>query len=109
VAGWLGLKVFLDLHKARGMVPEMVTARTTVPLARTYRMGLATNLANPKSALFVASLFAATISTLYHVCLISLITHPAATTGYLRVKRKIDIGLTIVFIGFGTQLFLSQR
>ncbi len=91
-------------------------------------MGLATNLANPKTALFVASLFAATmpvgtpflygvaaiaemmlISSFYYACLIGLMTHPAVAAGYLRAKRKIDVGVANVFIGFGTKLLLSRH
>lgn len=125
---WLGVKVFIDLRKSRRQAPEIAAARIDVPLKTAYRMGLATNLANPKSALFVASLFAATmpvgtpfyyglaaiaemiaISTLYYTCLIALITHPAVAAGYIRAKRKIDIGVATVFIGFGTKLLLSQR
>jgi threonine/homoserine/homoserine lactone efflux protein len=125
---WLGVKVFLDARKARGTMAEIATARAEVRLQTAYRMGLATNLANPKSALFVASLFAATmpagtpfyyglaaiaemmaISTVYYICLISLITHPTVAAGYLKAKRKIDLGVATVFIGFGTKLLLSQR
>ncbi|MDR9780929.1 LysE family translocator [Rhizobium redzepovicii] len=125
---WLGLKLFLDLRKARGGDADVSPARIEVPLATAYHMGLATNLANPKTALFVASLFAATmpagtpfcygaaaiaemmmISTIYYTCLISLITHPTVAAGYLRAKRKIDIGVATVFIGFGTKLLLSRQ
>lgn len=125
---WLGVKVFLDLRKKGSMRAEIASTRVEIPLKVAYRMGLATNLANPKSALFVASLFAATmpagtpfylglaaiaemmaISTLYYTCLISLITHPAVAAGYLKAKRKIDVGVATVFIGFGTKLLLSQR
>jgi threonine/homoserine/homoserine lactone efflux protein len=50
-----------------------------------------------------------TISTIYYTCLIGLITHPAVAAGYLKAKRKIDIGVATVFIGFGTKLLLSQK
>jgi threonine/homoserine/homoserine lactone efflux protein len=124
---WLGIQVFLDVRKAR-KTPDLVPAKVDVPLKAAYRMGLATNLANPKSALFVASLFAATmpagtpflyglaaigvmvtISGLYYTCLISLITHPRVAAGYLRAKHKIDLGVATIFVGFGTKLLLSQR
>jgi threonine/homoserine/homoserine lactone efflux protein len=125
---WLGLKVFLELRKARGATDEAGASRIEVLLKTAYRMGLVTNLANPKTALFVASLFAATmpagtpflyglaaigeimmISALYYTCLIGLITHPAVAASYLKAKRKIDIGVATVFIGFGTKLLMSQR
>jgi threonine/homoserine/homoserine lactone efflux protein len=47
---WLGIQVFLDVRKAR-KTPDLVPAKVDVPLKAAYRMGLATNLANPKSAL----------------------------------------------------------
>lgn len=124
---WLGIRVFLDARKAR-RVADLMPAKTDVPLKAAYRMGLATNLANPKSALFVASLFAVTmpagtpfiygvaaiavmlaVSSLYHICLIGLITHPRVAAGYLKAKRRIDLGVAAVFVGFGTKLLLSQR
>jgi threonine/homoserine/homoserine lactone efflux protein len=124
---WLGAKIFLDVRKARHAA-DLTAQRVDVPLKTAYRMGLATNLANPKSALFVASLFAATmpagtpffygliaiavmlvVSTVYYACLIGLITHPTIATGYLKAKKKIDVGVGLIFVGFGTKLLLSQR
>lgn len=124
---WLGTKIFLDTRKAR-QATALAEQRVDVPLKTAYRMGLATNLANPKSALFVASLFAATmpagtpffyglgaiavmlvVSTVYYACLIGFITHPTIAAGYLKVKKKIDVGVGLIFVGFGTKLLLSQR
>ena len=124
---WLGIRVFLDVRKARS-TPDLVPAKLDIPLKTAYRMGLATNLANPKSALFVASLFAVTmpagtpfiygiaaigvmvmVSALYYTCLVSLITHPKVAAAYLKAKQKIDLGVATVFVGFGTKLLLSQR
>lgn len=124
---WLGAKIFLDARKAR-QATDLAAQRVDVPLKTAYRMGLATNLANPKSALFVASLFAATmpagtpffyglgaiavmlvVSTVYYACLIGLITHPTIAAGYLKAKKKIDVGVGLIFVGFGTKLLLSQR
>lgn len=125
---WLGVKVFLDLRRTPGAPADLAAARVEIPLKTAYRMGLATNLANPKSALFVASLFAATmpagtpfylgfaaiiemmlISAVYYTGLIGLITHPSVAAGYLKAKRKIDFGVATVFVGFGTRLLLSQK
>jgi len=124
---WLGAKIFFDLRKAR-QVTDLTAAKVDIPLKTAYRMGLATNLANPKSALFVASLFAATmpvgtpffyglaaiavmmtVSTLYYTFLIGLITHRTVAAAYLRAKSKIDLGVGMIFVGFGTKLLLSQR
>lgn len=124
---WLGVKIFRDLRKA-GPRTDLAVPKVEVSLKTAYRMGIATNLANPKSALFVASLFAATmpagtpflygmaaiavmvcVSTLYYTCLVSLITHHRVAAAYLKAKRKIDCGVGAVFLGFGAKLMLSQR
>lgn len=124
---WLGLKIFLDARKARQSA-DIVAARIDVPLKTAYRMGLVTNLANPKSALFVASLFAATmpvgtpflyglaaiavmvtVSTIWYSFLVALITHRTVAAAYLKAKKKIDLGVGMVFVGFGTRLLMSQR
>ncbi len=123
---YLGIKILRDLRRS-GPVTELAERRIEVPLKVAYRMGLATNLANPKSALFVASLFAATmpvgtpffyglaaiavmiaISTLYYTCLVGLITHPRVAAAYLKAKKKIDLGVGMVFLGFGSKLMLSR-
>ncbi|CDN46200.1 LysE family translocator [Neorhizobium galegae] len=124
---WLGLKIFLDAQKSRQSA-DIAAARIDVPLKTAYRMGLVTNLANPKSALFVASLFAATmpvgtpflyglaaiavmvtVSTIYYSFLVALITHRTVAAAYLKAKKKIDLGVGMVFVGFGTKLLMSQR
>lgn len=124
---WLGAKIFLDVRKAR-QTADLDATRTDVPLKTAYRMGLATNLANPKSALFVASLFAATmpagtpflyglaaiavmitVSTVYYTALIGLITHRKVAAAYMKAKKKIDLGVGMIFVGFGTKLLLSQK
>ncbi len=124
---WLGAKIFLDVRKAR-QVTDLAAAKIDIPLKTAYRMGLATNLANPKSALFVASLFAATmpagtpffyglaaiavmitVSTIYYTVLIGLITHRTVAAAYIKAKKKIDLGVGMVFVGFGTKLLLLQR
>ncbi|MFB9949897.1 LysE family translocator [Rhizobium puerariae] len=124
---WLGAKIFLDIRRAR-QADDFAAQRVDVPLKTAYRMGLATNLANPKSALFVASLFAATmpagtpffyglaatavmvvVSTVYYTCLIGLITHRRAAAAYLGAKKRIDLGVGLIFMGFGTRLLLSSK
>lgn len=124
---WLGLKVLWALR--RPPVPhELGTVRQSVSLAVAYRMGLLTNLANPKSALFVASLFAAAIpagapwvhgvaaiavmvaiSAVYYTLLIALLTHQRVAAAYLRAKRKADLLVGAVFVGFGSRLLMAER
>ena len=124
---YLGARIFLDIRKTK-QVADLDAPKVEVPLKAAYRMGLATNLANPKSALFVASLFAATmpvgtpffyglaaiavmmtVSGIYYTILIGLITHRSVAAAYLKAKKKIDIGVGLVFVGFGTRLLLSSR
>jgi threonine/homoserine/homoserine lactone efflux protein len=124
---WLGLKVCWQARSAR-QAEDFTASRIEVPLKTAYRTGLVTNFANPKSALFVASLFAATmpagtpflygtaaiavmvcVSTIYYTVLVGLITHPKVAAAYLRAKRKIDLGVGLVFVGFGTRLLMSHR
>lgn len=123
---WLGFKILRDLRRT-GPIADLAAPKVEIPLKVAYRMGLATNLANPKSALFVASLFAATmpagtpflyglaaiavmvmVSSVYYTCLVGLITHPRVAAGYLKAKKKIDLGVGMVFLGFGTKLMLSR-
>jgi threonine/homoserine/homoserine lactone efflux protein len=123
---WLGFKILRDLRRS-GPLADLGSQKIEIPLKAAYRMGLATNLANPKTALFVASLFAATmpagtpflyglaaiavmitVSTVYYTCLVGLITHPRVAAGYLKAKKKIDLGVGMVFLGFGTKLMLSR-
>lgn len=124
---WLGIKLLRDLRASRQMA-DLAAPRIDLPLKAAYRMGLVTNFANPKAALFVASLFAATmpagtpflygaaaiavmvmVSTVYYTVLVSLITHRRVASAYLRAKKKIDLGVGLVFVGFGTRLLLSAR
>jgi threonine/homoserine/homoserine lactone efflux protein len=124
---WLGVQILRDVGKS-GPATDLALPKIEISLKKAYRMGIATNLANPKSALFVASLFAATmpagtpflyglaaiavmvcVSTLYYTCLIGLITHRRVAAAYLKAKRKIDCGVGVVFLGFGAKLVLSQR
>lgn len=124
---YLGLKMLKEARRAR-QPAELEITRSDIPAKTAYRMGLATNLANPKTALFVASLFAATmpagtpflygvaavaimvaVSTLYYTALIGLLTHRRVAAAYLKAKSKIDIGVGMVFVGFGAKLLLSHR
>ena len=57
---WLGLRLLWQLRQPAGDMTIPASKVRLTPLGA-WRLGLATNLANPKSALFVASLFAATM------------------------------------------------
>nr|CRH05643.1 Threonine efflux protein [Candidatus Magnetococcus massalia] len=91
------------------------------------RIGLWTNLSNPKSALFVSSLFASTLSqtpslgqgiatiaimtTLsfsWYALVALLFSTPRITQLYQQAKQRIDRMAGVLFIGFGS-LLASQR
>jgi len=93
-----------------------------------FRLGLLTNLANPKAALFTTSLFAATLpqdppvwlgfaasAVMTAICLgwYSLVTQ-ALTTGsaaaaFARMRHWIDRGAGVSFLAFGLHLTLDAR
>ncbi|MBY8977287.1 LysE family transporter [Rhodobacteraceae bacterium NNCM2] len=105
-----------------------ISAGASVPLParRAFLMGLTTNLANPKSAAFAASLFAvalppdasmmASLAAIVMVCSISclwyLLVAFLASTGpirraYMRVQRPLMRATGVLFAGFGVKLALE--
>jgi threonine/homoserine/homoserine lactone efflux protein len=38
-----------------------------------------------------------------------LITHRTVAAAYIKAKKRIDLGVGMVFVGFGTKLLMSQR
>jgi threonine/homoserine/homoserine lactone efflux protein len=96
------------------------------PLAA-FRLGLATNLANPKSALFMASVFATAmpahptlgmgvaaivlmsgISVTWYVAVTWLFTMPWMTRSYGRIRRPIDRLAGTIFVVFGIRLVCGR-
>jgi RhtB (resistance to homoserine/threonine) family protein len=92
-----------------------------------FRLGLMTNLANPKTALFMASVFAtampgrpsltlgasaitlmAAISITWYVLVTCLFTMPPMARAYERMTRWIDRAAGVLFIVFGARLALSR-
>jgi threonine/homoserine/homoserine lactone efflux protein len=92
-----------------------------------FRLGLVTNLANPKTALFVASLFASampaepslslgvsgtlvmvTLSFLWYAAVALLASSQSMTSLIHRGRQWVDRAAGTIFIGFGAHL-LSQR
>jgi threonine/homoserine/homoserine lactone efflux protein len=91
-----------------------------------FRLGLMTNLANPKSALFMASVFATampagpslvlgalaialmtTISITWYVFVTSLFTIPWVSRAFERARLGIDRVAGTLFIVFGVRLVLK--
>ncbi|MBP1850106.1 LysE family translocator [Rhizobium halophytocola] len=124
---WLGLRVLVRLR--RGETADAGTVERPRPdFRRNFLLGLATNLANPKTALFVASLFMATlprnpdwlhgasavaimavVSTLWYTVVLSALSHPKVLAGYRRGRKWVDAAAGAIFVGFGLRLLASAR
>jgi threonine/homoserine/homoserine lactone efflux protein len=91
--------------------------------AGAYRAGFITNMSNPKTLAFVASLFATTsvihaplwigllgvalmivMSGSYYLVCLWLLTRPGALAVYARAERGITAGAGVIFTIFGLQL-----
>ena len=119
---FLGLRI---LAKSRNAAPPDHPAGR--PASQGFPLGLLTSLSNPKSALMVASLFAAVIpegssltaglaavavmvaiSAAWYAALACLLSTPPMAAAYLRLRRWIDRLAGAVFIGFGARLILER-
>ncbi len=95
---WLGQRLAWEVARRHGReVDFSPAAPMTGPQA--FRLGLATNLANPKSALFVASLFAAalmvSISTAWYLVLALLLSSGSVGAAYLRARPRLTPPLAL--------------
>ena len=130
---WLGLGLlWRTWARLPGAAPDQMAPPTDAQrpptAARCYWAGLSTALANPKSAVFVASVFAAalpadyrwtdgaatvavmvTISTTWYVALALTLSTRRVADGYRALKRIIDTATGVIFAGFGGGLILSSR
>lgn len=121
----LGSRVLMHSRGRASSVSATLAEPLSGPAA--FRLGLMTNLANPKSALFMASVFATampgrpslalgaaaivlmtTISVTWYVAVTSLFTMPWVARGYGRIRRWIDRVAGVVFVSFGVRLVLSR-
>lgn len=124
---WLGWKLLRGAWQ-NGPVAgrEEVAARLTA--GKAFRIGLLTNLANPKTAIFVASIFAsalpadhhwatgpaavalmAIISGVWYLSLALCLSRPAMRTVYLAARRKIDAAAGALFTALGLRMLLNLR
>lgn len=102
-------------------------ARAVSAAGPAFRLGLLTCLSNPKSALFVGSLFAALmpqggalgdglaavaemvgISVLWYAAVVALLTTRRAAAAFARAARWVDRAAGAVFVGFGAALIAKR-
>ncbi|MBT3187846.1 MAG: LysE family transporter [Anaerolineae bacterium] len=122
---YLGLKLFTS-HSKAGATQEAM-ALENITSFQGYKQGLLTNLANPKTAVFVTSLFAATmpsnaplwigVTSVAEMSIISIFWYTAIAhifssnrfkKLYLNSKVWIERFSGIVFIGFGVKLLVKE-
>ena len=124
---WLGARLlwqsYTNTDRSAGQAPKPAISPKTA-----FYSGLATNLANPKSAFFVASLFAAAlpadhswqqgaaavaimviISSTWYSLVLMVMGRPPVVAAYTRAKRGIDAVAGMIFMGFGIKLLASAR
>ncbi len=124
---WMGFQLLRGALKPSIPAPEVATPSPTSGW-RALRMGLVTNLANPKAAIYFASIFSAFLNdgvsaasrwglwTLVAVETLAWFTFvaaifalPAMRRGYLRAARWIDGCAGAVFVAFGLHLVFARR
>ncbi len=122
---WLGLTLWRQAHAGTADRP---LPAPPLSAAGAIRLGLLTNLANPKSAIFVASLFAAAmpadapaalgalataimvaLSGGWYLAVALILSHPGPRAGYRRARRGLDRLTGAVFCGFGLKLMTDAR
>lgn len=122
---WMGAHLLrAALHPAPAS-PAPVVAATSARQA--LRAGLATNLSNPKVVVYFGSIFAAFICTpltlperwglwlmlvaetlAWFALVASVFALPRVRAGYLRLRRFVDGGAGLVFVGFGVELIATR-
>lgn len=124
---WVGLRLLWSAWRG-GIGAHVPTPSTLRVLRSAYLRGLLTILANPKTAIFVASLFAAALPQDYHwgqglgavgamiaisatwyMLVAFAFTRPAIAAAYGRARRAIDGLIGTIFAAFGTHLMASSR
>lgn len=124
---WLGAKLLWKTYSKSATLGEPVV-RPAMSSRQAFYSGLITNLANPKSAVFVASLFAATlpadhswvhgalavvtmvlVSSLWYTFVLTVLRNPTVSGAYARGRRRIDAMAGLIFMGFGVKLLTSAR
>jgi threonine efflux protein len=124
--GWMGLQMLRGAIKPA--VAHASTATLTASPGAALRKGLLTNLANPKAAVYFASIFSAFLNDgvsassrwglwlmvavetmVWFTFVAGVFALPAMRRGYLRASRWIDGCAGAVFIAFGLHLVFARR
>ncbi len=125
---WMGFQLLRAAWRAKpDAVAPTVDVRGSSPWKALVR-GLATNLANPKAAIYFASIFSAfvgdemtagarwglwamiTVETmLWFAVVAGIFALPAMRRGYVRASRWIDGGAGAIFSLFGLYLIFGRR
>ena len=122
---YLGIKLIMSNTRA-GTNHRVSFSANTEPI-QGYRLGLLTNLSNPKTAAFVTSLFAATmpanaplslgfmsvalmsiISVLWYTTVVYVFSLDRFRSLYLKSRIWIERFAGAIFIGFGVKLVVSE-
>ena len=122
---YLGIKLICS--RSRKIPEEQAFSAKSMDPFRYYKLGLLTNLTNPKTAAFVTSLFAAVMPadapysfafiTVPLMALISIVWYTLIAyifsidhfrAVYSRARRWIDRVAGVIFIGFGIRLAASD-
>jgi threonine efflux protein len=125
---WMGVQMLRASWKAKPDAPvPTVDVRDSSP-GRALLRGLFTNLANPKAAIYFASIFSAFVgegvaagarwglwamvtaeTALWFGVVAAIFALPAMRRGYVRASRWIDGGAGAIFTLFGLHLILGRR
>lgn len=123
---YLGLMLLFARRKGNGLSRTPLQSRTR--FAAAYRLGLLTNLSNPKAVVFTTSLFAATLppdpplllgltticimasfSTSWYAAVAVMFSSDRMTQAYARLRRWVDCFSGLIFIGFGLKFAAAGR
>ena len=124
---WVGLKLFVLSWRSEQSSGQTMDG-PRIGAYQAFYLGLMTNLANPKSALFVAGLFAATLpadhtwvqgaltvgtmvvlSATWYTTVLLFLRRPIFARALSRARRQIDRAAGALFVGFGVKLLSSIR
>lgn len=125
---WMGLQMLRAARKANPDAGVPVVDVGDSSPGRALLRGLATNLANPKAAIYFASIFSAFIgddvpssarwglwalvtaeTVLWFGLVAAIFALPAMRRGYVRASRWIDGGAGAIFTLFGLHLIFGRR